>query len=62
MVFKKKKSTGQSVIPLGIMEADAIFNPGVKHRVEIIQKNDVAFHQEYNQVGGHQKDGKPKDT
>lgn len=37
--FKRDKNNGgSSVIAGGFMEADTVFNPGMRHRIEVVEK------------------------
>ena len=49
--FTKDKHSGDSsVIAGGFMEADAVFNPRMKHRIEMVEKQKVESRQEYCQT------------
>ena len=49
--FTKDKHSGDSsVIASGFMEADTVFNPGMKHRIEMVEKQQAETRQEYRQT------------
>lgn len=35
---KKASQSGPAAVTQGFMEADAVFNPGMKHRIELVEK------------------------
>lgn len=50
--FKRERSQdGQSVIGRGFMEADSVLNPGVRHRIEMVDKQQSEIHHEDKQAG-----------
>ena len=45
--FQKQKADGDSsAVSAGFMEADSVFNPGMKHRIELVEKAKTELHQE----------------
>ena len=49
--FTKDRHSGDSsVIAGGFMEADAVFTPGMKHRIEMVEKQQAETRQEYCQT------------
>ena len=54
--FKKRstKNSG-SVISSGFLEMDSVFNPGVRHTIEMIDKKDTELRQENKQADDENK-------
>ena len=51
--FKGYKSqSGSSSVAGGFMEADSVFNPGVKNRIEMVEKQKSEIHHEHMQADG----------
>lgn len=50
--FKRESPQGgQSVIGRGFMEADSVLNPGVRHQIEMMDKQQSEIHYEDKQAG-----------
>ncbi|ARN73779.1 hypothetical protein [Oceanicoccus sagamiensis] len=54
---KRKSEIGNAVISSGFMEMDSVFNPGVKHTIELVEKQKYGMYQEKSQ-----SDDKDKNT
>jgi len=52
---KRKSETGGSAISGGFMEMDSFFNPGVKHTIEVIEKQKYGTYQEKKQSDDESK-------
>lgn len=52
--FKPKgSSSGESTISGGFMEADAVFNPGARNHIEMVEKQKTEIHHEHKQAGSN---------
>ncbi len=51
----RKTGRGTSAIAGGFMQADSVFNPGMKHTIEIVEKQKSEIRSEYRQADKEDK-------